>query len=62
MTLQNSYFSKSMFVTFNEKVHCEKTGTIYYTDGTIRRWSHKAVLKSLEQREKNVFQLAIQNK
>ena len=45
-----------------KKVHCEKSGTIYYTDGTIRRWSHKAVLKSLEQREKNVFQLAIQNK
>lgn len=38
------------------KVSCEKTGTIYYTDGIERYWSKESLLKSAEQDKKDVFQ------
>ena len=37
-------------------VSCEKTGTIDYTNGTQRFWSKKALIKSAEQDQKDVFQ------
>jgi|TARA_B110000093_G_C12872353_1_gene368262 hypothetical protein len=38
------------------KVSCEKTGTIYYTNGVERYWSKESLLKSYEQDKKDVFQ------
>ena len=39
-----------------KEVKCEKSGTIYYTDGNQIKWSKEDLLKSAPSSQNNVFQ------
>lgn len=43
-------------------VHCEKTGTIYYTDGVKTAFSRNDLLKSWSKNKNSVYESKIYNK